>query len=123
MTEALIVIMNNYCHDLAVAFLWASSLLAHLVVREWPGRPSRRVATLLQRVAWGSLAFVLLGGVVRVWFYREYEWTPRAGTAQVYALGVKHVFMFVITIWGLFGVLRLRRLMADGGVQNERESL
>lgn len=115
MTEALIVMMNNYFHDLAVAFLWASSLLAHVVVREWPGRPSKRVATILQRVAWGSLAWVLLGGVVRVWFYKEYEWTPRAGTAQVYALGVKHVFMVALTMWGLIGVLRLRRQMSDSG--------
>ena len=38
MTEALIVMMNNYFHDLAVAFLWASSLLARAVVREWPDR-------------------------------------------------------------------------------------
>lgn len=115
MTEALIVMMNNYFHDLAVAFLWASSLLAHVVVREWPGRPSKRVATILQRVAWGSLAWVLLGGVVRVWFYKEYEWIPRAGTAQVYALGVKHVFMVALTMWGLIGVLRLRRQMSDSG--------
>jgi hypothetical protein len=115
-TEALIVMMNNYLHDLAVAFLFASALLAHIVVREWPGRPSERVARLLQRVAWGSLAWVILGGVVRVWFYKEYEWVPRAGTAQVYALGVKHVIMVGLTVWGLAGVLRLRhRLSVDAG--------
>jgi hypothetical protein len=123
MTEALIVMMNNYFHDLAVAFLWASSLLAHIVVREWPGRPSERVAKLLQRVAWGSLAWVLLGGVVRVWFYKEYEWAPRAGTAQVYALGVKHVVMFGLTVWGLAGVLRLKRLISGDGQSPERGSL
>jgi len=122
MIEALIVMMNNYFHDLAVAFLWASSLLAHVVVREWPGRPSERVAKLLQRVAWGSLAWVILGGVVRVWFYKEYEWAPRAGTAQVYALGVKHVVMVVLTVWGLTGVLRLRRQLSEGGGPPERGS-
>ena len=39
MIEALLVMMNNYFHDLAVAFLFASCLLAHVVVREWPGVP------------------------------------------------------------------------------------
>lgn len=111
MFEAILVMLNNYFHDLAVAFLWASSLLAHVVVRLWPGRPSRRVARLLERVAWGSLAWVILGGAVRAWFYREYEWLPKAGTAQIPALAVKHVLLVGLTVWGLVGVLRLRRLM------------
>lgn len=111
MAEAILVMLNNYFHDLSVAFLWASSLLAHVVVRHWPGRPSERVARLLERVAWGSLAWVILGGAVRAWFYREYEWLPKAGTAQIPALAVKHVLLVGLTAWGLVGVLRLRRLM------------
>ena len=109
LTEAIVVMLNNYFHDLAVAFLFASSLMAHLVLRHWPGPPSTELARSLQRIAWGSLIWVLLGGVVRAWFYREYEWLPRAGTAQIPALAVKHVFLFGITVWGLIGVLRLRR--------------
>jgi len=113
MTEAILVMLNNYFHDLSVAFLWASSLLAHVVVRHWPGRPSERVARLLERVAWGSLAWVMVGGAVRAWFYREYEWLPKAGTAQIPALAVKHVLLVGLTVWGLVGVVRLRRLLRD----------
>jgi hypothetical protein len=113
MVEALLVMLNNYFHDLAVAFLFASSLMAHLVVRFWPGRPSRDLARILMRVAWGSLIWVLLGGVVRVIFYYEYEWLPKAGTAQIPALMAKHVLMVSLTIWGLIGVLRLKRRVSD----------
>ena len=113
MIEALLVMMNNYFHDLAVAFFFASSLMAHFVVRHWPGRPSSRLGLLLERVAWGSLAWVLLGGVVRVIFYKEYEWLPKAGTAQVPALMVKHVVMVGLTVWGVVGVLRLKRALAE----------
>jgi len=109
-TEAIAVMLNNYFHDLAVAFLFASSLLSWVVVKHWPGTPSPRVVTILQRVAWGSLAWVLIGGAIRAWFYQEYEWSPRAGTAQVSALGVKHVILFALTVWGLIGVVRLQRL-------------
>lgn len=112
MIEAVLVMMNNYFHDLAVAFLWASSLMAHLVLRHWPGRPSEQLAGTLMRVAWGSLAWVLIGGAIRAWFYMEYEWLPKAGTAQIPALGIKHVLLFGLTIWGLAGVLRLRRVLA-----------
>jgi len=115
MVEALLVMLNNYFHDLAVAFLFASTLMAHLVLRYWPGRPSEELARILTRVAWGSLAWVLLGGVVRVIFYREYEWLTRAGTAQIPALMVKHVLLVVLTVWGLIGVIRLNRRLADAG--------
>lgn len=116
MTEAILVMLNSYFHDLAVAFLWASSLMAHLVVRHWPGRPSPRVARALKRVAWVSLGWVLVGGAIRAWFYREYEWLPKAGTVQVTALAAKHILLVGLTLWGLAGVLRLRNKLRE----NER---
>jgi hypothetical protein len=109
MIEALFVMLNNYFHDLAVAFLFASSLMAHLVVRESEPRPSARLVRTLRRVAWGSLAWVVLGGIVRVIFYKEYEWLPKAGTAQIPVLMVKHVVMIGLTVWGLIGVIALQR--------------
>ena len=115
MTTALLVMLNNYFHDLAVAFLFASTLMAHVVLRYWPGRPSQDVAQVLTRVAWGSLVWVLLGGIVRVIFYKEYEWLPKAGTAQVPALMAKHVVLVVLTVWGLLGVVRLNRRLAGAG--------
>ena len=111
MLEAVFVMLNNYFHDLAVAFLFASSLMAHLVVREWPGKPTPRLVRVLSRVAWVSLAWVLLGGVVRVIFYKEYEWLPKAGTAQVPALMVKHIVLVGLTVWGLIGVVRLNKTL------------
>lgn len=114
MAEAIAVMMNNYFHDLAVAFLWASSLLAHVVVRHWPGEPSERVARILLRTAWGSFAWVMVGGAVRAFYYMEYEWLPKAGTAQIPALAIKHVLLVVLTVWGLAGVVRLRRLLSGG---------
>jgi hypothetical protein len=51
----------------------------------------------------------MLGGMVRAWYYKEYEWLPKAGTAQIPALGVKHILLFGITAWGLIGVVRLMR--------------
>lgn len=120
MTEAVLVMMNNYFHDLAVAFLFASCLLSHVVVGYWPGKVPDRVAAILLRTAWGSLAFVLAGGAVRVWFYREYEWLPKAGTAQLPALGVKHMVLLALTIWGIYGVLKLRRMTKEGGASGEQ---
>lgn len=110
MIEALAVMLNNYFHDLAVAFLFASTLMAHATLRHVPRPPSPALVRLLSRVAWGSLAWVIVGGWVRAWFFREYEWAPRAGTAQVPVLAVKHVLLVALSAWGLAGVIRLSRL-------------
>ena len=113
MTEAVLVMLNNYFHDLSVAFLWASSLMAHLVLRHWPGKPPQEVAKILTRIAWGSLAWVMIGGAIRAYYYMDYEWLPKAGTAQIPALAVKHVLLFGLTAWGLVGVVKLRRKLAS----------
>jgi hypothetical protein len=113
MIEAIFVMMNNYFHDLAVAFLFASCVMARLALHHWPGPPSPRGVELLRKVAWGSLAWVLLGGVVRVIFYQEYEWLPKAGTAQVPALALKHVVLVALTVWGLIGVVRLDKKLRE----------
>ncbi len=113
MIEALAVMLNNYFHDLAVAFLFASCLMARIVLRHGSGTPPRRLVEILRRVAWGSLAWVLVGGAIRAWFYQEYEWLPKAGTAQVPALVVKHLFLVALTAWGLLGVIRLPRVRTD----------
>ena len=114
MSEAIAVMMNNYLHDLAVAFLFASTLMARVTLSNWPERPPRRLATMLRRVAWWSLAWVIAGGAVRAWFYAEYEWLPKAGTAQVPALVVKHALLVGVTVWGLVGMLRLDRMVREG---------
>ena len=114
MIKAVLVIINNYFHDLAVAFLFASTLMAHLALRHWPGPPSDAFAASLRKIAWGSLAWVLLGGVVRVWFFKDYEWVPAAGNAIIPALMVKHIFLVTLTVWGLIGIVRLGRRLEAG---------
>ena len=109
MLEALVVMLNNYFHDLAVAFVFAASLMAHLVLRYWEGKPPPKLVQTLTRVAWGALAWVIVAGAIRSYFFREYEWFPKAGTAQQPVLMVKHVLLVALTIWGLVGVVRLQR--------------
>lgn len=109
---AVAVMLNNYFHDLAVAFLFAATLMARLMLRHWPGTPDAGLVRTLNLVTRGALAWVIVGGAVRAWFYREYEWAPRAGTAQIPALGVKHVVLFAVTAWGLWGLVQLNRRLA-----------
>ena len=106
MTEALFVMLNNYFHDLAVAFLFASSLMAHLVVlRSGRGRRRRRSREILQqRVAWGAdlghswrrRSVVVLQGVRVAAESRNGCRCPHSA--------VKHVLLVGLTDWGLWGL-------------------
>ena len=108
MTEAILVMLNNFFHDLSVAFLFASSLMAHLVLRYLPGAPPARLAQALSRIAWGSLVWVLAGGGVRTWFFMQYEYLPQAGAGLVPMLVAKHIVLVGVTGLGLVAVVRLK---------------
>ena len=56
-----------------------------------------------------SLAWIVLGGIPRTIFYREFEWANAAGRAQVLALVVKHVVAFAFVAAGAVLWARLRR--------------
>jgi len=106
--------MNNYFHDLAVAFLFAACTMAHLTLRHWPGAPPPNLLRNLKAVAWFALAWIAVGGAIRAWHFQEFEWLPRAGTAQVPALIAKHILLFAITGWGLVSFTRLERRAKQG---------
>lgn len=111
------LMMNNYLHDVATALLAASGVALGVMLRRWDAEPrgpdaarlfldlAARMATLA-RV---SLAWIVLGGIPRVIWYREFEWANAAGRGQVVALAVKHVVAFALVGYGAALWLRLRR--------------
>lgn len=111
---AILILLNNYFHDLATAVLGISSLSAWLLLRSEPARRApeilRPVARTLYRVGLGALAWTLAGGVVRALAYRRYEWMEAAGRGQVAALVVKHVLLVSMVILGLCALWRVHRL-------------
>jgi len=107
--------LNNYFHDLAVALLLSSVALAWFLAKEGDkGGPVahnliRRVLRKLTWLSYGSLAYILLGGVVRTLAYPRYEWMEAAGRGQLTALIIKHVFLAFVVFLGLFFLVRLKR--------------
>jgi hypothetical protein len=100
------VMLINYFHDLAVALLAANVLTVYFVGRILDDRPVRddiipRLFKLLSRVTYGTLAVVLLGGIIRMINFMEFEWNQAAGNGQIPALIVKHVLLVGLTVFGL----------------------
>jgi len=109
------VMMNNYLHDVATALLAASGVALWAMLRRWEaggggpeaGRFFLDIHRSMARLAKVSLAWIVLGGIPRTWFYSEFEWANAAGRGQVAALVVKHLVAFALVGAGIALWLRL----------------
>ena len=112
---AVLVMLNNYTHDLATAVFAVSALAAWLVLRSgamkqapWALRP---LVQGLVKIGMISFVMTLLLGGIRSAAYRQYEWSEAAGRAQIPALVVKHVILVLLVILGLWVLYRVRRAL------------
>jgi len=101
-----LLMISNYFHDLAVALLASSIAVVVILGRYLQHHESRvellgHIITRLSRITYGALAFVLIGGIIRAYFFMDYEWNPAVGKGQVAALIVKHIILVSLTIAGI----------------------
>jgi hypothetical protein len=121
----ILIIMNNYLHDLASAVLLSSAVLGFIFLKEAKKRNSNETLAFfitsyqkLTYLAVGSLSWIILGGIVRTLAFTKYEWQPAVGASLVTALVFKHIIIFTavfagIYLWRKFGqeIKRLERLV------------
>jgi len=103
---SIIIIINNYFHDLATGLLLSSAVILWVLGRraEQGGALERlalaRAYPTLVRFARGAFAWIILGGIPRTIFFTRYEWDPAVVNGIIPALMVKHVFMVTVIIIG-----------------------
>ncbi len=115
-----VIMLNNYFHDVATAVLASAAVVLWALFRVQEKFPNPEATgfffaackklTLMVRI---SLAWIVLGGVPRTIFYRDFEWANAAGKGQVPALVVKHVLILVFVIVGGWAWLQLKRRIAE----------
>lgn len=126
------IMMNNYFHDVATALLMASGFGVYVVMKRYEERPYSKEATEyflkvfegMTRLAKFSLWWILLGGIPRTIFYKDFEWANSVEHAQVPALMVKHVMIFGfvgtgVGMWHKYGkrVRNIRAALASGEIK------
>lgn len=101
--------VNNYSHDIATAFLAVSGATMWILSRKYQNPEDAEAETYFVKVflsvtliAKYSLLWILIAGVPRVIFYKQYEWSDMAGNLQVVAIIIKHIVMFLLVGTGLF---------------------
>ncbi len=113
--SGVILMMNNYFHDVATALLLASGIAIWIIYKKLGNsdKPDVREYFLklydsMTSLAKFALAWIILGGIPRTWFYTEFEWSHYAGKSQIPALIIKHVLAFVFVSAGAHLWIRIR---------------
>lgn len=101
-TFGIILMMNNYFHDVATALLLASAISLRLIMQRLGAANDEPVLRYflslhqgLIKLAKASLVWIVLGGIPRTIFYTDFEWANAAGKGQIPALMVKHALFFL----------------------------
>ena len=119
-STAILLMMNNYLHDVATALLVASGYTIWLLGRRLEPSPGPdtlryfvRLYRGLSRLALFSFFWIIAGGIPRVIFYEEFEWSNMAGRGQIPALIVKHILAFALVFAGMAVWLKVRKRVAE----------
>lgn len=114
-----IIIMNNYLHDVATAMLLSSALIMWLLGRKAAADGPEAVRwfassyRVLTRVAQFSIAWIVVGGIPRTIWFEQVEWNM-ADPSNKYlflALMIKHAAMWVAVGIGVVLWTRMRKLI------------
>jgi multisubunit Na+/H+ antiporter MnhC subunit len=113
---SIVIIINNYFHDLATALLLTSAVILWVLGRraERGGAPERKALAeaypTLRKFAWGAFIWIILGGIPRTIFFTRYEWDPATVHGIIPALMVKHAFMVTAIVVGALMWRRMSKL-------------
>lgn len=104
----ILVMMNNYFHDLAAGVVFVCGVTMLVIVNKAEESSSREAREVflaaypnLVHIIGGAVIFMLFAGVIRTFTYKEFEWANAVGNAQVPAIIVKHIFLGGIFFYGI----------------------
>lgn len=111
-----IIMLNNYFHDVATALLAASGVTMWIVAKRYEMHKNAETLSYfvnlykgITKLAKFSLYWILIGGVPRTIFYKEFEWANAVGKNQVPALIAKHILAFIIVGTGAYLWIKLNK--------------
>lgn len=114
-----VIILNNYFHDVATAMLLSSAIIMWLLGRkaEADGPDAARwfagAYRTLTRVAQFSILWIVIGGIPRTIWFQQVEWNL-ADPSNEYlfaALMIKHAVMWIAVIVGALVWARMRKIV------------
>jgi hypothetical protein len=115
----ILIILNNYLHDVATGVLLSSAVILYVLGRQARrGGEGERAAfarayKTLTRFAWGALIWIILGGIPRAIFFTKYEFIPAQLNGIVPDLIMKHVILVAMVVAGVTMWVRMGKLARE----------
>jgi hypothetical protein len=126
-TAGVILMMNNYFHDVATALLLASGIAIWVIYKKFGDSDKPDVREYFLKLYGSmtflvkfSLAWIILGGIPRTYFYTKFEWSHYAGRSQIPALIVKHILAFLFVAAGAYLWINIRKKVKEIKESNSR---
>lgn len=110
----ILIIMNNYFHDVATAVLIGAAVIMWALERQARAGAPEDLAALarayptLTRFAIGALAWVVVGGIPRIFTFNTHDLGAVRGDL-VPAIAVKHVVEVAAVVFGILLWLNVKR--------------
>lgn len=109
MMIGVLVMLNNYFHDVASGLLLCCAVTMMLLLRRVNVDSGPQVDRFIveiyghiSKIAAASLVWIVIGGIVRTAAYRNYEWSDAAGREQIPALILKHIIFLILVSGGAY---------------------
>lgn len=106
---AVFILMNNYFHDVATAMLLASGIAMWMIVKNIENRKDKAVmdyfmnlSQSVKKIGRFSLYWILLGGIPRIFAFKDFELAHAISKNQVSGLIVKHMIAFLFVTAGTY---------------------
>jgi hypothetical protein len=103
------IMINNYLHNVAIGLLASSSFALWLIMRNLSETDSRETKEYfiniyrgMTKLAKFSLVGILIFGVPRTLFYKDFEWANAVANAQVPAIIVQHILVLGVVGVGVY---------------------
>lgn len=105
----ILIIMNNYFHDLAAAFFLSSAIIIFIFVKSVERDGRNEVVDFFKnnynkfiKILRFAAIWIIVGGIIRAVFFMKYEWLPAGGKGLIPAIIVKHILIFILIGLGIF---------------------
>ena len=102
----ILLMVSNYFHDLATAVMASNIAVVYFLGKfldksEIKDRILPDIFKKLSYITYGTLAYIILAGAVRAYYFMDFEWNPAVGKSLIPAIVVKHVLLVGLTVFAL----------------------
>ena len=119
-TIGILLMLNNYVHDVATGLLLISALWLAWSARDLGSSPSQEMIDYFHRTyrrcvrfVIGSLIVIVATGIIRTVTFMDFEWQPALGRGLIPVLVMKHVLIFTMLLAGGYAWVQMRRRVRE----------